>query len=72
MRLCPLKAKTMMPRALRTSKTLATSLPFLTGLYDTFGNLPSVTETIQIPVQYPTAVTAPMSDTPAIEFKLGS
>lgn len=71
-RLWPLKAKAMIPSALRISKILITSdLPF-TGLYDTPGILPSTTEITQIRVQYAIAVMAPTSDTPAIEFKLGS
>lgn len=72
MRLCPLKAKAMIPSAFSTSKILEISVLPLTGLYETFGSLPSATDTTHIAVQYPTAVTDPTRETPAMEFKLGS
>lgn len=51
MRLWPLKAKAMIPSALRTSKTLAISVLALAGLYDTLGIRPSETEMAHIMVQ---------------------
>lgn len=72
MRLCPLKAKAMIPSAFSTSKIRAISVPDRIGLYDTFGSRPSATDTAHIAVQYPTAVRDPTRETPAIEFKLGS
>ena len=71
-RLFPLKAKAMIPTAFRTSKNLVAWLPIRTGLYETFGSLSLVTDTIQIVVQYPKAAIAPRSEMPAMEFRLGS
>ncbi len=71
-RLWPLKAKAMNPSPLTTPKSLEILVHGCTGLCNKLGSLPSATGTTHRRVQKLTYEMAPISDTLAREFKLGS
>lgn len=62
----------MIPRAFKTLQMFPTSDFVLTGSYDTPIGLILETDSTHVRVQYVTAVVAPIRETPAMEFRLGS
>lgn len=68
----PLKANAMIPSAFKMENTEADAEGSESGLYEIVGGLGWLTESNHTMVEYVMAVTAPTSESPAIELRFGS